>query len=125
METKNINIQTSGNGKSVIIPREWLNILFGIIDEKEYLLNYLYINYDNEKKIINISKDAINEYFGIKQKIINIGKSYGIYISMKIIRHMFSDIYKINYKTKNLSCRMNFDDDEKIIKIEKMEDDNG
>lgn len=123
METKNINIQTSGNGKSVIIPREWLNILFGIIDEKEYLLNYLYINYDNEKKIINISKDIINEYFGIKQKIINIGKSYGIYISMKIIRHMFCDIYKIDYKTKNLHCRMNFDDDEKIIKIEKVDDD--
>jgi hypothetical protein len=120
---KNINIQTSGNGKSVIIPREWLNILFGIIDEKEYLLNYLYINYDNEKKIINISKDIINEYFGIKQKIINIGKSYGIYISMKIIRHMFCDIYKIDYKTKNLHCRMNFDDDEKIIKIEKVDDD--
>jgi hypothetical protein len=125
METKIVNLQASGNGKAAIICKEWLDKIFGNLNYDELLKKYLYINYDDKNKVLYFSKEIENEYFGKKKKIINIGKSFGIYIDIRIVRHIFADVYKINYKSRDLKVETTFYEDENKIKIIKKDDDNG
>lgn len=113
------NLQVSGNSKSIIIPKSFLDEAFGILNKEQMLKKILYIFYDENKKELLISKNRINDYFGIAKKMVNIGESFGILIPIKFIRHIFSDMFDITYKSKDLKVVMDIDVD--TIKLKKWE----
>ena len=123
-DTNIAKLQVSGNSKSLIIPRNWLYSLFGQLERKEILKRNLYIDYEEDLKVIKLTKNPPYFNFTVlslsKTKIQRIGTSFGVFLPMKMIRHMFQEIFGINYQTNNLNVELKFNENESSIEIKKI-----